>query len=391
MPVQPPRNWTKTHSWTAAGIALAVSLGAFAVAGMAFSASKVPPQVAVARLQPPHLLQRIAHLNTTPPPAELQQTLADLVTSYGEPVGVAVADVDQGWIASVDGDQLFPQQSVSKLWVAITALDAVDRGEMSLDHGVMLWQEDRSVFFQPIASKISNTGYATTISDIFQRALIESDNAANDKLLGEVGGVPAVTAMLKAKKLDGIRLGADERHLQSRTSGLDWTPALGAEGAFKTARARLPDAVRDAAMQDYLNNPPDGASPVAVVRALAAVKRGEVLSKASTDILLDTMAQARTGPRRLRGGLPQGWAIAHKTGTGQDWRGASIGINDVGLLTAPDGHTYAVAVMMRRTAHPVPGRLAFMQQVSRAVANAWAADGGQVQYAAATPSVAGGE
>jgi beta-lactamase class A len=86
------------------------------------------------------------------------------------------------------------------------------------------------------------------------------------------------------------------------------------------------------------------------------------------------MAAARTGPRRLKGGLPPGWTIAHKTGTGQDFQGTSVGINDVGLLTAPDGHTYAVAVMMRQTRHAVPERLAFMQAVTRAVAEQWAAD-----------------
>jgi beta-lactamase class A len=87
------------------------------------------------------------------------------------------------------------------------------------------------------------------------------------------------------------------------------------------------------------------------------------------------MAQARTGPRRLKGGLPAGWSIAHKTGTGQDFRGASVGINDVGLLTAPDGRTYAVAVMMRQTRKSVPARLAFMQSITRAVAEEWIRDG----------------
>ncbi|HKP77567.1 MAG TPA: serine hydrolase, partial [Phenylobacterium sp.] len=80
------------------------------------------------------------------------------------------------------------------------------------------------------------------------------------------------------------------------------------------------------------------------------------------------------GPRRLKGGLPAGWSIAHKTGTGQDFRGASVGINDVGLITAPDGHVYAVAVMMRRTRQSVPARLAFMQAVTRAVAEQWVRD-----------------
>ena len=86
------------------------------------------------------------------------------------------------------------------------------------------------------------------------------------------------------------------------------------------------------------------------------------------------MHAARTGPRRLKGGLPQGWRLAHKTGTGQDFEGASVGINDVGLLTAPDGRVYAVAVMLPQTRHPVPERLAFMQSITRAVAESWTAE-----------------
>ena len=76
--------------------------------------------------------------------------------------------------------------------------------------------------------------------------------------------------------------------------------------------------------------------------------------------------------------MPPGWSLAHKTGTGPDFQGASVGINDVGLLTAPDGRAYAVAVMLRQTRHTVPERLAFMQSITRAVAESWASEqGGQ--------------
>ena len=63
---------------------------------------------------------------------------------------------------------------------------------------------------------------------------------------------------------------------------------------------------------------PDGATPAGLATALVALKRGELLSQESTDTFLSTMAEARTGPRRLKGGLPSGWSIAHKTGTDQD-------------------------------------------------------------------------
>lgn len=316
-----------------------------------------------------------------PGPKDLQHKLDKLATDYGETVGIAVSDVEQGWVAEVNGQDLFPQQSVSKTWVALTVLDAVDRGEIILDAPVLMGPEDRSVFSQPIARNIGPNGYLTTPSELLDRALIESDNAANDMLLKLVGGVEQVMRVLNEKQLEGLRLGADERNLQALIAGLEWRPEMARGSGFKDARARLAPYVRDAALDRYLADPADGATPVGIVQALNALKRGELLSEPASLLMLDTMAKSKTGPRRLRGGLPTGWTIAHKTGTGQDWRGASIGINDVALMTAPDGRTYSVAVLIKRTRKPVPARLEFMQQVSKAVVASWEADRKQRQAA----------
>jgi beta-lactamase class A len=314
------------------------------------------------------------------PPAELQADLQDLIDRYREPVGVAITDVPAGWTAQIAGDEVYPQQSVSKLWVALAVLQAVDDGKMRLDQWAVMRPDDRSVFYQPLASRIRDPdGLAITLADLLRHALIESDNSANDKLIREIGGAGVVTRVIAEKGLAGLSVGGTERDLQTRTAGLEWRPEYGVTWLFKQARAQLPDAVRDAAQAAYLANPPDGASPVAIAAALAQLKRGELLSGASTDFMLDLMGEARTGPRRLRGGLSPGWTLAHKTGTGPDWRGASVGINDVGLLTAPDGHTYAVAVMLRQTSRPPSARHALMQGVTRAVAAQWTRERGETK------------
>lgn len=309
-----------------------------------------------------------------PAPAALQTRLAELVAAYGEEVGVAVTDVETGWTAGVDMDRPYPQQSVSKLWVAIAVMKAADEGRLDPEATVTLTDSDRSVFFQPVSYKIGSAGYSTPISDLLRRALVESDNAANDRLMRELGGPDGVADTLKDMGLTGVKVGAYERDLQSRTAGLVWQPDYGIGWNFQAARQALPMDVRQAAMDAYLADPLDGASPAGITGALAALSRGELLSQASTQRLVGLMAQARTGPRRLKGGLPAGWSIAHKTGTGQDFRGAAVGINDVGLLTAPDGRVYAVAVMMRHTRQAVPARLDFMQSVTRAVAEQWVRD-----------------
>jgi len=331
------------------------------------------------------------HERPAPAPTALQAELEARVAAYGEPVGVAVTDVEAGWTVEVAGDQMFPQQSVSKLWVALTLLDGVDRGRFHLSDPVTMRTEDLSVFFQPIAKSYGPDGYATTLDDLLRRALIESDNAAADRLVRHVGGAAAVQATLERKGVRGVLAGGEERDLQSKIAGLEtWQASYGLGNNFKAARARLAPAARDAALAVYLEAPPDGATPRAIAQALAALKRGELLKPGSTALLISLMGQATTGPLRLKGGLPLGWSLAHKTGTGQDWRDASVGINDVGLMTAPDGRAYAIAVMIRRTAKPVPDRLAFMQGVSSAVARHWELQtGGRAEAPPLGPPVAG--
>lgn len=306
-----------------------------------------------------------------PAPRALQEQLDALARAYGEEVGIAVTDVAEGWTAGVDAEGYYPQQSVSKLWVAMAVLKAADEGRLDVDAQVTLRHEDRSVFYQPVAYNIGPAGYTTQISSLLRRAIVESDNAANDRLMREAGGPDSVSLALAELGLSGVTVGAYERDLQALVAGLTWRPEYGIGWNFQAAREQLPRATREAALQSYLADPLDGAQPAAITRGLAALHRGELLSAQSTERLLTLMSQVRTGPRRLKGGLPPGWKIGHKTGTGQDYRGASVGINDVGLLTAPDGRTYAVAVMMRRTKKSVPERLVFMQSISRAVAAEW--------------------
>ena len=367
----PPRGRFKRSGGGVKGRTVAAYLvvsSAFMAAGVGAAYLLLPPAGPADAAEAPAPAPVLPALK--PGPAYLQARLAALAADYGEPVGIAVAHVDEGWGASILGERAFPQQSVSKLWVALATLDAVDSGKLRLDTPLLMSPTDRSVFNQPLAHNIGETGYWTNVATLLRHAIVNSDNSANDRLIRQVG-IDRVNAVLAAKGVQGIRLGADERNLQAMIAGFSWRPEYGEPGLFEQVRARIPKEQREAAAQAYIADPADGATPLGIVQALAALKRGELLSSASTEYLLDTMTDVRTGPRRLKGGLPEGWTAAHKTGTGQDLSGTSIGINDVGLLTAPDGQSYAVAVMIPRTKRPNQERLALMQAVSAAVAETW--------------------
>ncbi|HEU0045551.1 MAG TPA: serine hydrolase [Sphingomonas sp.] len=315
-------------------------------------------------------------------PMPLIGELVRLQRAFPGKSGVAVQAVDEGWSAEAGGRQYLPQQSVSKLWVALTILDLRDQGRIRLDDPVRVTADDLTLFHQPIAWLIAKSGvFETSVGDLLTRALTQSDNTANDKLLWLAGGPSAVRAMIENKRLGPIRFGPGERLLQAKTAGLNWLPSFSQGGAFAAARAALPRERRVAALDAYIADPPDGAQPVAIADALARLARGELLSETSTRVALSTMSQTVTGRARLRAALPAGWQIAHKTGTGQDLAGRNAGFNDVGLLTAPDGRRYAIAVMIGDTTRPVRERQALIQSVATAVANhAQMTGGGGIAY-----------
>ena len=297
----------------------------------------------------------------------LEAQIRALGSAFNGDIGIAVKDIESGWTAAYDGNTLFPQQSVSKFWVALTALDKVDKGELSLGRAVTLTKADMTLFHQPVAQQIGPNGYSTTIESLMTRAIQQSDNTCNDFVLWRAGGPEAVRSFLKEKGLTGIRFGPGERLLQSRIAGVEWKQSYAYNGGFYTARNAVPASTRRAAFERYISDPMDGATPLGTVEALAKLKKGELLSPSSTQKLLSIMSNTKTGAQRLKGGLAPGWRLAHKTGTGQVLGGEQAGYNDIGIVTAPDGRSYAVAVLIRRTAAPLGHRMQVMQNTVRSV------------------------
>lgn len=307
-----------------------------------------------------------------PPEQPAEKQLHDKIHRLGESfdgkVGIAVRDLEKGWTAHFNGSEYFPQQSVSKLWVAIAVLDAVDRGQLDLEEEVTLRKDDLTVFYQPIRSLIlRDEGYTTPLGNLLERAITRSDNTANDYLMRRVGGPDAVRNVLDRKGIGGIRFGPGERELQSGIAGVDWKPEYSLRWNFFDARDEVPLEKRRAAFEDYIADPVDGATPIAMAAALGRLKKGELLSEASTERLLSIMDRTRSGPRRLKGGVQSGWSIGHKTGTGQILEGEQAGYNDVGLVTSPNGRSYAVSVLIGRTSIPISQRMSLMQETVRAL------------------------
>jgi beta-lactamase class A len=295
------------------------------------------------------------------------QLRADFETISREADGrVGVCARDAAGITCVNGQQRFSLQSVMKLLVGLAVLDAVDRGTWRLDEQIVVRRSDLSLFVQPIAALVGADGFQTTIADLVRRAIVDSDSAATDVLVAKLGGPAAVQAVLDRKGVHGVRFDRDERHLQTETLGLTWRPEYVDAKVLEQAIAAVPESRREAAWQAYLSDPRDTATPEGMANLLYLLAEGKLLTPGSTAWLLKTMEETTTFPNRLKAGLLPGWTLGHKTGTSDSWREVTAAVNDVGVLTAPDGARVGIAVFIYNTRASGPERAAVMAKLARA-------------------------
>jgi len=260
----------------------------------------------------------------------------------------------------------FPQQSVSKMWVALTILEQEAAGKLSLDKKIRVTRDDIVVFSQPIKQYLSSQdSFEMPVRELLAHAINASDNLANSVLIRVAGGPQAINQMLDRRKVQSIRFGPGEVLLQSAIAGLEWRPEYRKGNGFKEQRSRIPMEKRRAALEKYLASPLDGAAPGTIVLVLK--RFGERAADDPGAKLLKLMAGTYTGRSRLRSGLAPGWSLAHKTGTGQVLGSISTALNDVGVMKAPDGCRYQVAVMIAETRAGREVTNGLMQNVARAV------------------------
>ena len=218
----------------------------------------------------------------------LEQQLAYLVAANPGNVGIAALDIRTGEMVSVHGDEPFPMASTVKIAVAANYLAQVEAGRRSLD------------------DRISGR----SARSLMEAMMIHSDNRATDILMRDLGGPDTLQKWLTQQGITGLRI---DRNI-----------------------AGLLAARRD--LQDIR----DSSTPKAMVDLLKRIDTGAMLRPQSRYYLLDLMARCETGKNRIRGMLPAGTPVQHKTGTLSGYT------SDVGFITLPNGRRIAVALFARQ-------------------------------------------
>ena len=312
---------------------------------------KPVPQVQVAVVQPVRATPAVRPYVAVPVAraygAGLEPQLYSLANASGGRIGVAAIDLASGRTVSVMGDTPFPMASTSKIAIAATFLDAVERGRLSLGGSYPLMVPVSSRKFSSQIAPV-RAGARLSGTALIERALIRSDNQATDALLAAVGGPAAVNRWLRSTGVAGLRLDRDIATL------------VRDDGEFDPAR---------------IIDPRDSATPLGMAQLLSGIYQGRWLSGSSRSFLLSTMERCETGKRRMRSQLPEGTRLAHKTGT------LSNTSSDVGLIRAPDGQVYAVVVYVTGQGGHT-GRDAKIAQITRAVYDGYQMEAGGYRAAA---------
>lgn len=282
--------------------------------------------------------------NESPDPGleYLKREVSRLAALAKGTVGVAALHLETGRAMYLNKSIGFPMASTYKVPIAVEILTKVDQGKLSLDKLITIEQNDVYLTHGVISDFLNDPGVILSVRNILELMLQISDNNATDIMLRVAGGPEAVTARMKAVGADGIRV---DRPTWSLISGYIGHPEITFENPvlpkdylefFKEYEA---EEDKDALTQAFNQDPRDTATPEAMATLLKKIWHKEILSPESSDLLIDIMFRCKTGESRIKGLLPPGSRVAHKTGT------IGESTNDVGIIELPDGAGNVVTVI----------------------------------------------
>ncbi len=228
-------------------------------------------------------------------------------------VGICIRHVETGETFLFNNSSKYPMQSVFKFPLALAVLDKVDKGELSLDKTINVTKNDLLPnTWSPMRDKYPD-GAELKLSEIISFTVSQSDNNGCDLLFRLAGGPSEVNKYIHSLGVNDINIQNNEKEMHA-----------------------------DYSLQ-FLN----WAKPSALADLLGMLHKGSVLSKSSNDFLLKVMTETTTGPKRIKGLLPEGTAVAHKTGSsGANEKGMTAACNDAGIVTLPGGSHYIVSAFV---------------------------------------------
>jgi len=280
-------------------------------------------------------------------------------------MGIAAIHLESGRAVYQNPDDVFPMASTYKVPIAVKLLQLIDAGERSLDDMIEIqpWDIAPPQSHSPTTNLLDDPGVLLSLHNLLEVMLIHSDNSATDICLRQAGGAGAVTDLMAALAIDGLRIDRPTLELIADYLGIGALPPIEeiTVERFEELYAAVPEEGREAAAEAFASDHRDTSTPRAMAYLLVKIARHEILTPESCDRILDIMRRCETGVDRLKGVLPPDTDVAHKTGT--------IGgtTNDVGIITLPgDAGRVVVVAFVKDSTIDIPLRERAIAEVARA-------------------------
>lgn len=205
----------------------------------------------------------------------------------GGQLGVSVLDTETGRASGWDENSLFPLNSTFKFLLAGAVLWRAGRGQEQLDRQIAVQSSD-IVSWSPVVRNA--VGDTMDVRSLCEAAMTRSDNAAANLLLHSVGVPRALTEIL--------------RDMGDPVTRID----------------RYEPALNDVPPGD----PRDSSTPSQMLKSMERLMFGDILSAQNKELLSSWMIGNTTGGARIRAGVPSGWMVGDRTGTGPRGETATI-------------------------------------------------------------------
>jgi beta-lactamase class A len=229
------------------------------------------------------------------PPMKLsasQKQLKALEKEFDGKIGVYAINTNNGDVIAYRDSERFPVQSTMKL-MAVAALFQQSGNDDNLLQENITYTKDDLVYWHPITGQHIATGM--TLEALAEAAMSYSDNTAANLIIKKVGGPQAITAFAQS-------MGNASFNVEHYEGSLNSNP----------------------------NDKQDTSTPKDMAISLEKLTVGHQLTPSQQTLLMAWMRNNTTAYKRIRAGVPYGWTVADKTGTGD------YGIaNDIGIIGSP--------------------------------------------------------
>jgi len=262
----------------------------------------------------------------------LETQIAKITRTSKATIGVAVLDLDGADSLFINNSTHYTMHSVFKFPLAIATLAQVDKGKLSLSQKIHIPREslDTSTW-SPMVKDFPNQDIDLTLSDLLTYTISKSDNNGCDILFRLMGGTKPVNTYIHKLGISGIAIAATEGEM------------------------------RKAWNVQYTN----WCTPAAMAQLLRMFYQQKLLSAASNRFLMKIMTESQNSDKRIKGLLPPGTVVSHKTGTSDtNKKGITAATNDVAIITMPSGRHIALVVYITNS----PAKPAANEPVIAAIA-----------------------